>query len=398
MSEKFPGAAQYGEYSAKTGQEHVKSEGNQYILWNFLDSRFVVNDPKLPTLEQILSRKTLPPVCLYNYYLFLRDSFLSVENLDFWLDVVAHENLCKLYCKQLLASLHNSQNGSRSFSSMDGTGTYNKLSLKEVSDELRFSTISGSGAEKRASQARDTQNLNPMDQTTPIARTEPLEPLADSNGYDTKRHIDSEFRGLSVGNKKVQRDDLRLSAEKIYYKYIVSGAEKELVLPQMIRQRISQMIESEHRDDPEVFLEAKLFVFDYMAHNSFPRFIWARAYSNIVTLHAMSRLVLGLFILILGFSIEFALIFLDHQPKLTRLWGFIPIWIGVLNIIVHQKRFSPLLTILGISEKSLLHFNRVKDSHIRHLHMIQALQITGYTLFISAAIVVVFYAVPGHRL
>ncbi|KAK9760110.1 Bud site selection protein, Revert to axial protein 1, partial [Basidiobolus ranarum] len=313
----------------KIGQEASKARNSHYVLWNYIDRKLIVNDPKLPTLEQVLSRKTSPPVCLYNYYLFLRDTYRSVENLDFWLDVVAHENLCKLYCKELLSNLNDSHSRAHSFTPVENLGTLNKLSLKEVSDELRFSTISGVSTEKRSSSnAISTTDLEATNLTTQASHMEvSMDNKIDSSGHYTKRYADSELP-LRQTNNKIQRDDLRQSAEKIYYKYIVSGAEKELVLPEMIRQRISQMVENDHRDDPEVFLEAKLFVFDYMAQDSFPRFIRARAYSNLVTLHAMFRLVLGLFILFFGFTVEFTLIFLDYQPKLARLWGFIPIWLG----------------------------------------------------------------------
>ncbi|ORX95750.1 G-protein signaling regulator [Basidiobolus meristosporus CBS 931.73] len=355
-----------------------------------MDEKLIINDPQLPTLDQVLSRKTTPPVCLYNYYLFLRDTHRSVENLDFWLDVVAHENLCKLYCKELLHNLNETQSHGSSLSPPETYGTSNscKLSLQEVSNELRYSAISGTSTERRSSSNAKSEDL--PDQASSSIGTNPNAPYAKPRAASSLP--------LHQTQTKVKREDLRQSAEKIYYKYIVSGAEKELILPEMIKYRISHMIEVDQRDDPEVFLEAKLFVFDYMAQDSFPRFIRARAYSNLVALHAMFRLVLGLFILFIGFTVEFTLIFLDYQPRLTRLWGFIPIWVGTLNIYVHQKRFSPLLTILGISEKSLLHFNRIKDSHIRHLHVVQAIRIVCLTLVISTAVVGIFYAIPGCRL
>ncbi|KAF9356319.1 Bud site selection protein, Revert to axial protein 1 [Mortierella sp. AD094] len=60
------------------------------------------DDPRfqhLPTLWQVLHRKTLPPVCLFTFYLFMRDHEKSSEEVDFWLDVTAHEVLWKLYVR-----------------------------------------------------------------------------------------------------------------------------------------------------------------------------------------------------------------------------------------------------------------------------------------------------------
>ncbi|KAF9153104.1 Bud site selection protein, Revert to axial protein 1 [Actinomortierella ambigua] len=55
----------------------------------------------LPTLWQVLHRKTLPPVCLYNFYLYMRDYERSSEQVDFWLDVTTHEVLWRLYVRTL---------------------------------------------------------------------------------------------------------------------------------------------------------------------------------------------------------------------------------------------------------------------------------------------------------
>lgn len=53
----------------------------------------------LPNLWQVLNRKTLPPVCLFNFYLYMRDFEKSSEEVDFWLDVTAHEVLWRLYVR-----------------------------------------------------------------------------------------------------------------------------------------------------------------------------------------------------------------------------------------------------------------------------------------------------------
>lgn len=39
---------------------------------------------RLPTLFEVLSRRTLPPVDLYSFYIYMRDQQRSVDYLDFW--------------------------------------------------------------------------------------------------------------------------------------------------------------------------------------------------------------------------------------------------------------------------------------------------------------------------
>ncbi|KAI8053667.1 uncharacterized protein B0P05DRAFT_452354, partial [Gilbertella persicaria] len=55
----------------------------------------------LPTLDQVLTRKTLPPVCLYNFYIIMRDRLKMEEVLDFYLDLQHHEQLWKRYVKAM---------------------------------------------------------------------------------------------------------------------------------------------------------------------------------------------------------------------------------------------------------------------------------------------------------
>lgn len=76
---------------------------------------------RLPTLQEVLERRTRPPLDLFCFYVSLvsyRDThegcvtgpcadckqiFLQRESsedaLDFWLDVQQHENMCKAYFK-----------------------------------------------------------------------------------------------------------------------------------------------------------------------------------------------------------------------------------------------------------------------------------------------------------
>lgn len=39
---------------------------------------------RLPTLFEVLSRRTRPPVDLFSFYIYMRDQQRSVDYLDFW--------------------------------------------------------------------------------------------------------------------------------------------------------------------------------------------------------------------------------------------------------------------------------------------------------------------------
>lgn len=69
-----------------------------------------------------------------------------------------------------------------------------------------------------------------------------------------------------------------------------------------------------------VFAEAREIVFEGMESYYFPRFIRARAYGNMVHSQRLFRLVLGLFLMFVGFTVVLSLIFLNVQPRSVRAW------------------------------------------------------------------------------
>jgi Regulator of G protein signaling domain len=117
----------------------------------------------------------------------------------------------------------------------------------------------------------------------------------------------------------VTRADIRASAEKLLYTYLLRGSEREIVLPEPILNEISSAIEEQGRDDPEVFDEAKDYVFQAMERDAYPGFLRAKALGNLVPPSSMLRLILGLLGMFGGFWTAFVLIFLDYS-RATRAW------------------------------------------------------------------------------
>ena len=117
----------------------------------------------------------------------------------------------------------------------------------------------------------------------------------------------------------VARADLRASAEKILYTYLLAGSEREIILPQGILSDIVASIEDDHRDDPEVFDAAKDYVFQAMERDAFPGFLRSKALGNLVPPSMFARVILGLIGMFAGVWAGFVFIFLD-SPKHTRCW------------------------------------------------------------------------------
>ncbi len=117
----------------------------------------------------------------------------------------------------------------------------------------------------------------------------------------------------------VARADIRASAEKILYTFLLNGAEREIQLPQTMVQEIIISIEELGRDDPEVFDAAKDYVFQAMERDAFPGFLRARAFGNLVPTSSTLRLILGLLPIFAAFWVAFVMIFLDYS-RLIRVW------------------------------------------------------------------------------
>jgi hypothetical protein len=164
----------------------------------------------------------------------------------------------------------------------------------------------------------------------------------------------------------VARADIRASAEKILYTYLLPGSEREIILPQGILSQITTAIEKEGRDDPEVFDSAKDYVFQAMERDAFPGFLRAKALGNIVQPSMLLRLIIGLVALFAGFWAGFILIFLDKR-RATRCWVIWPFTVGVYLLASHQYLLDPVLAVAGYSEYTFGSVHAVKEPFVRYV-------------------------------
>ena len=117
----------------------------------------------------------------------------------------------------------------------------------------------------------------------------------------------------------VARQDIRASAEKILYTFLLPGAEREIILPANITTDITTAIEEYGRDDPEIFDVAKDYVFQAMERDAFPGFLRMKALGNLIPPTLIMRLIIGMISMFGAFWAAFVLIFLDKSRQ-TRLF------------------------------------------------------------------------------
>ncbi|KAF9199069.1 Bud site selection protein, Revert to axial protein 1 [Haplosporangium sp. Z 27] len=166
-------------------------------------------------------------------------------------------------------------------------------------------------------------------------------------------------------------------------------------------QQITMSQSSAYQPDQElglIFAEAREIVFEGMESYYFPRFLRTRAYGNMMHPHRVARVVLGLFILFIGFVIVLCMIFLNLQPRSLRAWALIPMFLGILLCTTFQFNICPLMATFGVSETNLMKFVRIKEPYILILHRKRAIKVVVVAILYTMCVGIVFGLVPGHRL
>lgn len=253
------------------------------------------------------------------------------------LDVSQHMSLCRHYVRELRrsvlvdtpeleksGSLRSSQVLDQFGDMGDPAGPSTHLAFDEKVKDQHLSAFlrqeNGNGKEN----GNGIGIANGNDQHTPHSSFGSQDSAVRGSGERPPR---ASFMGSQRGTRPdssspahtVARADIRASAEKILYTFLLPGSEREIHLPREILQDITTSIEEDGRDDPEVFDAAKDYTFQAMERDAFPGFLRSKALGNLVPPSLFLRLCLGLLGMFGGFWAGFACIFLD-RPKHIRCW------------------------------------------------------------------------------
>lgn len=375
---------------------------------------------RLPTLAEVLARRTLPPVDLYCYYLFMQREG-SEDALDFWLDVQQHENLCRAYFRDIRKTGKNIQDDwpgyyreARSRGSIYSPVTgieQETLPADEKMHESHLESDSMVGGYGRDSDGEwhlpaPNQPRFPGDPDYSGARQSSSERAERKHSLFKRSSMAPTVISRSVA---ITRADLVASAERIYARYLLPGSEKEIYLPPQLRINSFPLSSSTIPDTedveqqaalarvPDMFHAQKEYVFRTMEADVFPRFLRAKAFGNLTPVSALTRLTLGLLALWAGLATGFAFIFLEVYRK-KRLWVILPFSIAVLLIVSHQYELDPILALAQQSETTPFHLITVREKYVRKLLLQRALGVFFLVVLITAALTVLFVFVPGHRL
>jgi hypothetical protein len=360
--------------------------------------------------------------CANSTQIFLqRES--SEDALDFWLDVQQHENLCKAYFKDLRRSGRSVDEDWPDFAAYARRNGSYMTPLLNLNTDMSAEQIGRrSGEPPRDSDEAQLRPTSTDPERAPSPRIGAASISGMSNASRSELHLvpqsHSDHRssgGASMRNwrKSVQRaptvfardraiekNSLVESAERIYLRYLLPGAEREIYLPPALRLTVFP-VSTEHKTSPlipDLFHAQKLYIFRALEQDAFPRFLRAKAFGNLTPTSALVHLVLGLLVLWGAFVLIFTLIFLDWKPRLTRLWVILPFFFAFNFLLSAYYSLSPILALFFQSETTPFRLITVRETYVRKLLLLRALWIEALVLFLTAVFTVIFTVVPGHRL
>ncbi|CAO0795323.1 unnamed protein product [Mucor circinelloides] len=329
----------------------------------------------LPTLDQVLTRKTLPPVCLYNFYIILRDRLKMEEVLDFYLDLQHHELLWKKYVKAMHRSGHLSESDLS-----EGYQSPRVMSrLSQNNSYFPASSIPSSPS------PQPQQTLN-----VPVSITRP------SLGSSITTTTDN-INARSAPSRK----DLVDSSQRLLLRYLVPSATKEITqLPAELVTALRRELEKpEPRDDPLLFREAKEYLFDYMQLQAYPKFLRLKVWGNITLYQQLGRLVIGLVCLLAALTTSLSLIFLGYPQWGVRFWILLPFWIGVLNMLIFLTGLDPIWALVfNKSETTTFKFNSIKQPQVKRILRSRSIWLLTTSIVIAVICTIVFCAIPPRKL
>lgn len=440
---------------------HTATSHNPYKSTPNHSSADIISRDRLPTLFEVLNKKTDAPLDLWSFYVFMRDDQHAIDYLDFWIDVVSHLALCKEYVTELRSSVHlteqqrrfannnnnNTINNHQSTSSsmlldalvQDESMNNNNSTFvddsKRLSAFLRgddeygpFITNSGvtnatGGSAANPEDARFNELLEKLQYRQKSTAQRSTGATGSNIANDTSNGDYMNSGGTSVTPnanlfsaaevellasekaqyQKVKRSDLQTSARRILLFYFLDNSEKKIQLPQQLVNEIRTAIEDHNRDDPEIFDAARDYVFQAMENEAFPVFLSKRALHNISDFSYLVRLILGFFFFFVAFWVGYTLIFLGYKPAHDRGVVTLPFFFASYCIFSSFFKLDPLLAFCGYGEniarsKGNGWLIKIDDQYVRGLLKKRAMWVTLLICVVSAAFSVIFGLVPGHRL
>ncbi|KAH8553002.1 hypothetical protein BGW37DRAFT_279367 [Umbelopsis sp. PMI_123] len=320
------------------------------------DHNLLVNG--LPTLDQVLTRKTRHPLALENFEDFLK-AHSADANLVFWREIYNHQKLWASLLPNIArrkrrseTESYNSYRRSKSSSYQTSShGTSSLIAAVRASQLLPVSYTSSSvhlpSDEKTHSAPHSIQEeaeLSPH--YSDLADT--IELLEDS---DTSVYIpQSLYSWKQVESPSMLcYEDLQQNAKRIYFKFCTPHhPESRIFLPDDYRLALQEMVEIHHLADPIIFDSSFLYIYEMLNIFYYSRFLDSVMYKNLSISAMKLYMLLSVIFLTAGFGLDIAFILTGFGTRATRIWAIIPIFLGCCTLVSNVSEFSWWMGLLNV--------------------------------------------------
>ncbi|KAJ1975555.1 Bud site selection protein, Revert to axial protein 1 [Dimargaris xerosporica] len=377
--------------------QNLFAQGNALDTWKRLKDHNLRHG--LPTLEQVLIKKSVSPVSLQDFYDYLRDYPEGRKLLEFWQAVHRREELLRdgdiyylsengnyrkstltqylnqsaglIYTDPQRDSLGMAETHPRPFASQSST------SLAHGQNRRPSLTCNHTISTDLSQLSRSLPTLHPHGShqpgtVGPFHSSEAHLPssFGCSSGMDSypshhsyasaereqadQKVLEEHARGIirnffeieAVGAPVVPR--LLAGEEGTECNHYLDLVEANLLFPTRLQQRLQRAVDGHGLLAKELFDEARDYAYTVLNHRYYSLFLLDKTSQNMSSTHGIVRLAVGGLLLAIGFTIALFLIFTNHRPRDQRLISLPFVLLGWWNIIVGLTRCAPELAVLGL--------------------------------------------------
>ncbi|KAI9298242.1 hypothetical protein K502DRAFT_362534 [Neoconidiobolus thromboides FSU 785] len=192
--------------------------------------------------------------------------------------------------------------------------------------------------------------------------------------------------------------NLKQKSEEIIFDFLNPDSNRSIGVPKQFFLTAKESLNSNDIPWTKIFSLSKQFAFNKLNGNFYTRFIDFCFNSNLTTSSSKLCLLVGLLLLLFGFTFALTLIFLDLRPSALRLVLIPFVLIGLIFLFSTYFNFFPILGIMGKREIAFFVIERIEDINIKKAHfkkgVIHLLISFGLTMVLS----LIFVLVPGNHL
>lgn len=372
-----------------------------------------VQEERLPTLYEVLLQQTSPPVDSWAFYTYLSQFPYAIDYLDFWIDLMAHIRLCKDYVKGIRESIETYPHDDSKVEEQPQQGEEDDDNMSVTSSALLDALLNEGYLDfqntKRVSQflkgnTDDSPRLSRLVQEWKRQSGISDDVNGDVRGAQDDNHLTSMVDQILMNQTrkdkqpKITRKQLINSALQICNIYLLTPerSPKYMInVPDSLKMQILRNVQSEHRHDPDVFERLKTLAYQFLEMDCFPKFLGKVALHNIhdqlsdwrhnstATLSALttkdiiygqqykspfsnntviSRVLIGLLWLGIGFWIGYVLIFL-HYSRAIRVVIVVPFALGCYSIVCGLYQVDIIYSWFGLTQSLISHQRKFEPFH-----------------------------------